>query len=180
MVSEALVNTGLVVTVNVAVIALAGTVTLAGTWAAEVLLLERLTTAPPLGAGLLSVTVAVDDVAPRTVVGFSVREVRVAAGVIVIFEDTVLPPYVADIATIVVEVTTLVFTVNVAVVEPCGTVTVEEESDVVVVSLVVSDICAPPAGAGPFRLTVPVEELPPAVVEGFTVTEATLTPDVAP
>jgi hypothetical protein len=172
-------DTTLVVTAKIAVVAFAATVTLAGTCAAAVLLLERLTTTPPLGAGLLSVTVAVDDVPPRTGFGFSESEVTAATAVMVRFEDTVLPPYVADITTFVVPATTFVFTVNVAVVAPCGTVTVEEESDVVAVSLVVSDICAPPVGAGPFRLTVAVEEVPPTAVEGFKATEAILTPDVA-
>ena len=47
MVSEVSVATGLVVTLNVAVVALAATVTLAGTCAAAVLLLDRVTNAPP-------------------------------------------------------------------------------------------------------------------------------------
>jgi len=46
-----------VLTVNVAVVAPAGTVTLAGTEAAAVLLLESDTTAPPAGAALVSVAV---------------------------------------------------------------------------------------------------------------------------
>ena len=45
-----------VVTVNVAVVAPAGTVTDAGTWAAVVRLLVRLTAIPPAGAGALNVT----------------------------------------------------------------------------------------------------------------------------
>ena len=47
MVTEALLATGLVVTVNVAVVAFAATVTLIGTCAAFVLLLASVTTAPP-------------------------------------------------------------------------------------------------------------------------------------
>src|SRR5262245_36789588 len=43
--------------------------TLCGTWAAA-LLLERNAAAPPAGAGMLSVTVAVDDEPPVTVLGF--------------------------------------------------------------------------------------------------------------
>jgi hypothetical protein len=50
-----------------------------------------------------------------------------------------------------VAVTVFVFTVKVAEVEPCGTVTVEKLSVVSTVSLVASVTCAPPAGAGPFR-----------------------------
>ena len=70
-----------VFTVNVALMAPAGTVTLDGTLARP-LLLERKTTAPPLGAGALSVTVPVEDPSgpPTTLVGLSVNEVRVGRG----------------------------------------------------------------------------------------------------
>ena len=50
-------ETPVVVIENVAVVALAAMVTLAGTWATTVLLLVRVTMAPPLGAGPFSVTV---------------------------------------------------------------------------------------------------------------------------
>ena len=70
--------TVLVLTVNVALLAPAATVTLAGTVAVDVLLLERETTAPPVSAGPLSVTVPVEDCTPPvTLVGFSVSEERV-------------------------------------------------------------------------------------------------------
>ena len=69
-----------VVTVNVALAAPAGTVTLAGTVATAVLLLERETRAPPLGAGALSITLPVEGDPPLTLVGFSVSEVRVGGG----------------------------------------------------------------------------------------------------
>jgi len=60
-----------VLTVNVALLAPAATVTLAGTVAVDVLLLVRVTAAPPAGAGPLSVTVPVEESPPVTVVGFS-------------------------------------------------------------------------------------------------------------
>jgi len=70
--------TGLVVTGNVAVVWPASTVTVAGTWAAAVLLLSTVTTAPPRGAGPLNVTVPVEGLPPTTEVGFRLKELRVA------------------------------------------------------------------------------------------------------
>jgi hypothetical protein len=66
-----------VVIVNVALVALAATITLAGTCAAAVLLLVSVTDAPPLGAGPLNVTVPCELVPPTTLVGFSVSEITV-------------------------------------------------------------------------------------------------------
>src|SRR2546428_14117870 len=71
-------DTGLVLTVKVPLVAPAGTVTLEGTVAAPVLLLESRTCAPPAGAGPFSVTVPVEDCAPpTTLVGLSVSDERV-------------------------------------------------------------------------------------------------------
>jgi hypothetical protein len=76
MVTGVEVVTALELTVNVALLAPAVTVTLEGTLAAP-LLLESITCAPPLRAGPLRVTVPVDDCAPPvTLVGFSVSEER--------------------------------------------------------------------------------------------------------
>jgi len=66
--------TALVLTVKVALVAPAETVTPVGTLAAAVLLLERVTCAPPAGAGPLSVTVPVEKFPPVTLVGFNVVE----------------------------------------------------------------------------------------------------------
>jgi hypothetical protein len=68
-------DTGLVVTANVALLAPADTVTLAGTFAANVLSLDSDTTAPPTGAGPLSVTVPVEELPPTTLDGFTVSDV---------------------------------------------------------------------------------------------------------
>lgn len=62
--------TRLVVILNVVVLLPLGTVTVAGTPAAEELSLSE-TTAPPLGAGPLNVTVPVELVPPLTVVGLT-------------------------------------------------------------------------------------------------------------
>src|SRR5260221_2558116 len=72
--------TALVLTVNVALVAPAATVTLGGTVAAAVLLLESATVAPPAGAARLSVTVPVEEFPPVTLVGFSESDERVGGG----------------------------------------------------------------------------------------------------
>ena len=69
--------TARVVTVKAALVTPAGMVTLAGTVATVVSLLERETMAPAVGAGPLSVTLPVEGEPPLTLVGFSVSEVRV-------------------------------------------------------------------------------------------------------
>ena len=70
--------TALVLTVKVALVVPARMVTLAGTVAAAVLLLERVTDAPPAGAGPLSVTVPVEELPPVTLAGLRLNEERVA------------------------------------------------------------------------------------------------------
>jgi len=72
--------TPLLLTVNVALVAPAATVTLEGTVAAAVLLLESATCAPPAGASPLSVTVPVEELPPVTLVGFSPSEARLGGG----------------------------------------------------------------------------------------------------
>lgn len=68
----------IVVTWNAALVAPAATVTLGGALAAEVLLLDKATTVPPLGAGPFRVTLPVEGFPPLTLVGLSVREDGVA------------------------------------------------------------------------------------------------------
>src|SRR5256885_16411454 len=79
MVTGVDVVTALVVTVNVALLAPAATVTLAGTVAVDVLLL-RVTAAPPVGAGPLSVTVPVEGDPPVTLSAIGPNPASVAGG----------------------------------------------------------------------------------------------------
>jgi hypothetical protein len=65
--------------------------------------------------------------------------------------------------------TALVLIVKVALAAPAGTVTLE--GTLAAVLLLERTTWAPPAGAGPLSVTVPVEELPPVTVEGFSVSE---------
>ena len=85
--------TALVLTVNVALLAPAATVTLAGTVAVGVLLLERETAAPPLGAGPPRVTVPVEEDPPVTLIGLSATAESVAEpGGVTVSEAVLVPP----------------------------------------------------------------------------------------
>src|SRR3989441_4149002 len=153
MVAEVDAATALVVTVNVTLVAPTGTVTLAGTVAA-VLSLDSVTCAPPAGAGPFSVTVPVEFPPPVTVVGFSASERR-AAGFTVRVAGRGTPLQEAAMVDEVDAATALVVTVNVTLVAPTGTVTL---AGTVAAELLLDSVtCAPPAGAGPPRGTVPVE-----------------------
>ena len=66
--------------------------------------------------------------------------------------------------------TTLVLTVNVALVAPATTVTLEGTRAAPL--LLESATVAPPAGAAPLSVTVPVEEFPPVTLVGFSPSEA--------
>jgi hypothetical protein len=94
IVTEVELATVVVLTANVALVAPEATVTLTGTVAADALL-ERLTTAPLLGAGPLRVTVPVEGEPPVTLLGLSVIEERVGAvpaGVTVSIAVLLAPP----------------------------------------------------------------------------------------
>ncbi len=66
-----------------------------------------------------------------------------------------------------------VFTVKVALLLPAGTVTLE--GTLAAPLLLESITCAPPAGAGPLNVTVPVEDCrPPTTLVGFNVSEETV------
>lgn len=70
-------------TVKVAVVEPAGIVTLDGTLAIKGIVLDKLTVAPPVGAGPLNVTVPVERPPPITEVGFRDSEANATPGVMV-------------------------------------------------------------------------------------------------
>ena len=65
--------------------------------------------------------------------------------------------------------TALVLTVKVALVAPAGTAKLE--GTLAAPLLLESATCAPPAGAAPLNVTVPVEEFPPVTLVGFSDTD---------
>jgi hypothetical protein len=79
----------------------------------------------------------------------------------------VVPPNDPVIVTVVEEDTVLVATVNVALVDPAPTVTLVGVEAAALLSESVTT--APPDGAGPVKVTVPCEELPPTTLVGLTV-----------
>jgi hypothetical protein len=178
IVADVEIKTTEVSTVNDALLAPAGMNTLEGTLAAP-LLLERVISAPPAGAGALRVTVPRDACPPpTTLVGFSVSELSVGAGGGTGLTDSdsvfVTPPRVAVMVTEIDALTTLVPTANVALVVPAAIVTLAGVRATVVL-LLESAICAPPVGAGPLNVTVPVDEFPPTTLVGFTASEFSAT-----
>src|SRR5882724_6785356 len=68
----------------------------------------------------------------------------------------------------------MVLTVNVAVVAPPATVTLDRALAAVVL-LLESVTTAPPEGAAPLNVTVPVEAFPPVTLVGFSETEERVT-----
>jgi hypothetical protein len=81
----------------------------------------------------------------------------------------VTPPNEAEIVADVEEATDVVVTVNVSLVCPAGTVTLA--GTVAAVALLESETTEPPSAAAPLRVTVPVEELPPATLVGLRLSD---------
>jgi hypothetical protein len=166
--------TALVVTAKLAPVAPAAMVTAAGSAASARSLLERETTAPPLGAGALSATLPVEGDPPVTLPGFSVSEVRVGpgAGRGVTMRDAVgcwvTPVCDAVMLTVVVLGTAWVVTWKVATALPAATVTLAGTVATEVL-LLKREMTVPPLGAGPLSVTSPVEGLPPLTLVGFSV-----------
>ena len=128
MESEVDMATELVVTVKLALVAPAGTVTLGGTEATAGWLLPSDTTAPPAGAAAFKVTVAVEELPPTTLLGFSVREVTIGepppGGVMTSGGDlNTVPKLNREMVAEVVAATGVVETVKLALMAPAGLVT---------------------------------------------------------
>ena len=171
--TDVLAATGAVATVNVAVLAPEATVTLTGTAATEVLLLLIVTRPPPAGAGPFSVTVPVDELPPRTDVGFNVTALSVAGTGVTVNEPVlVLFAYDAEMLMELLLATGEVVTVNVTVLAFAGTIMLTG-TVAIELSLLLSATKAPDEGAGPFRVTVPLDELPPTTGFGLTLSEVT-------
>src|SRR3989449_3773817 len=174
IVAEVDAVTDAVVTVNVALIAPAGTVTLPLTdTLATALLLDRVTSAPPVGAVALNVTVATEELPPTTIVGFSAKPDTVrggggAGGETVSSAVLVRPPKEAEIVMVVDVVTEVVGTLRLAVVAPAATVTLA--GTVATTVLLLERVTAVAAEGAGLMLTVPCEVLPPATVAGVSVT----------
>ena len=109
-------------TVKVALVAPAGTVTLDGTLAAFGRLLPRLTRVPPEGAADDNRTVPVDEVPPVTLVGLTVNDDSDGAeapdGLTVSVALAVAPPLLAEIVTGVAALTVVVVIWKFALVMP--------------------------------------------------------------
>ena len=153
-----------VVMVNVAEVAPAATVTLDGTTALE-LLEVKLTTSPPVGAGPLKVNVPVDELPPWSEVGERVNPVR-PGGVMVRVVFTDVEPSVAVMVAVADVATTEVVIVNVPVEAPAAMVTVDGTTALELLEVKFTTV--PPAGAALFKVTVPVEGVPPSTDVGET------------
>jgi hypothetical protein len=133
----------------------------------------RVTFSPPAGAPPLSETSAVDGLPPTTVLGFNVSETTFGASTVSL-PDALLAPNEALIVSLALAATGSVVTVNVAELEPLGTViddgTAADEADEARVTL------APPWPALAESVTVPVELPPPVTEAGDTATFVTFWP----
>jgi hypothetical protein len=169
MLALILLLTLVVVMLNVAELAPAGTVTFEGTLAFVGLLLASVTT-KSLEVALSRITVPTELDPPMTVVGFKVKDASAAGvgAVTVSVVDLFTPAYVAVMLPTVVEPTIEVFTAKFVDNALAGTVT-ELGTDAAGLALAKVTI-APFAGAAPVRLTVPVADWPPVTLEGVTLT----------
>ena len=156
-----------VFTVNVVEVLPEAIVTVAGTVAIEAEA-DRVITKPVLGAGDVTVTVAVLDLPPTTDVGLRVTDFTVGGLRVKVAVGEAAPNFAVMVAVFCTE-TAEVFTVKVVDVFPDGTVT--EEDTVADVIELLSLTTIPPAPAGPVKVTVPVDVTPPTTTDGLSVTD---------
>src|SRR5712692_6614873 len=182
IVAEVDAVTDTVVTVNVALVAPAGTVTLPPTGTlTTALLLERVTSAPPVGAVALNVTVATEELPPTTLVGFSAKPDTVrggggAGGETVSRAVLVTPPKEAEMVAEVDAVTDTVVTLNVVLVLPAGMVTLPIAGTLATAVLLLKRVTtAPPVGAAALKVTVPVEDAGPTTLVGLSASVGSVT-----
>jgi len=163
--------------VKFALLAPAGTVTLAGTLAAPGRLLDSATIVPPAGAALGSVTVPVAGVPPATLVGLSTNEDSVGAGGGVLSgftvksADSVTPPPVTEMVTTVVCATDLGRIWMAPLVVPAGIVTLLERNGSTVVLLLLTRRNWSKDALEPIETVPWTEPLAPVVVAGKSVSE---------
>ncbi len=165
MISLTAPATGVVLIVNVAVVAPAATTTFAGT-VALVSLADSVTVVPPVGAAPSRVTVPVEVLPPTTDVG-ETDTLTSAGGLIVSVPVLVVEPCVPVMVAVVIVATGVVLTVNVAEVAPAAMVTVAGRVALGVFEERLTTV--PPGPAGPFRVAVPVEGFPPVTAVGARV-----------
>jgi hypothetical protein len=160
---------GLIATWNAPVELNAGTVTVAGTVAIDVLLLASETVAPPVGVLAVNVNVAELLVVPVwTVEGLNVIDASEppgcggGGGVTVTVADRLTPLYVAEITDVAVVETGLVDTkfTTTLLLTPSGTV-IEAGTVATAVLLLENETTAPPAGAFAVSVTVADDADPP-------------------
>ena len=172
MLAVAFDTTAVVETVNVPVVAPAAIVA-DPVVVADALSEAVVTVRPPVGAGLLIVTVAIELVPPVTEVGARVTDETVGA-VMASAPLALLPLADAEIFAVTFAPTATVVIVAVPVVAPAaivigaGAIAAALSEAIVTVN--------PPAGAGEPIVTVAVEEVPPTTGVGLSVTVVTLGP----
>ena len=157
--------TGIVFTENEATVCPAATVIDAGGVTAP-LLLARLTVMPPTGATLLSVTCPVADAPPFTTEGVTLTDT--SDGAVTVRDAVCEVPFNCPVmVAITCPLTGVVVMLKVALVLPAATVTV---AGVTATTFVEDKLTTtPPAGDGPFNVTVPVEAFPPPTELGESV-----------
>jgi hypothetical protein len=138
-----------------------------GTIAAD--LFEDTAIVMSVAATPVRVTVPVDWLPPTTLVGFKASALNAGGFTVSVADVFVTPRYVPDIVPVAAAETGTVVTVKVAVFCPAAIVTLAG----VVAALLVLDnaTTAPPVGAVPFKVAVPVEDMPPTTVVGLMLTD---------